>query len=314
MRLKSYTAFSIELLLLLSALSLSLLVGPSGPIGGEGYTREIILSLRAPRALLAVLVGGSLALAGALMQALFRNPLADPYILGTSSGSALFAVLIAPSPLEPLLAFVGGVSATMTVYAIAWKERTETLLLVGIALGSLLSSLLSLLLFTKASAFSSMLFWLFGGLSLATWGKARLLLTALILSVLLVLPFSMELDSLLLGEEKSGHLGVDVRRLRLYLLLIACVITSLSVAVAGMIGFVGLMVPHVCRRIVGPKHRVLIPFSTIAGGVFLLFADVAARTFLAPGELPIGVVTSMCGAPFFIYLVWRQRYAAHRRG
>lgn len=312
MRLRSYIAFSIEFSLLLFAVVLSLLAGPSGPLGGEGYTREIIVSLRAPRTLMALLVGGSLALAGVLMQALFRNPLADPYILGTSSGSALFAVLAAPSPFEPLLAFVGGVTTTMMVYAIAWKERTETLLLVGIAMGSLLGSLLSLLLFTRFSSLSSMLFWLFGGLSLSDWDRTYLLALALFLSVLLVLPFSMELDSLLLGEEKSLHLGVDVRRLRLYMLTIACVITSLSVAVTGIIGFVGLMVPHLCRRIVGPKHRVLVPFSTIAGGAFLLLADVAARLLLVPNELPIGVITSLCGAPFFIYLVWRQRNAAHR--
>jgi iron complex transport system permease protein len=314
MRLKNCTRFLIELLLLLFAVVLSLLTGPSGPIGGEGYTGEIILDLRAPRTLLALLVGGSLALAGVLMQALFRNPLADPYILGTSSGSALFAILIAPSPLEPLLAFVGGVATTMMVYAMAWRERTETLLLVGMAMGSLASSLLSLLLFTKTSALSSMLFWLFGGLGLSTWGRTYLLLTALVLSMLLVLPLSMELDSLLLGEEKSRYLGVDVRKLMFCLLLVTCAITSLSVAVAGMIGFVGLMVPHLCRRIVGPKHRVLIPFSVIAGGVFLLFADVLARVILAPNEVPIGIITSMCGAPFFMYLVWRQRNAVRRWG
>lgn len=311
MQLKSSTAFSIELLLLLFAFILSLLSGPSGPIGGQGYTIDIIWDLRAPRAFLAMLVGGALALAGVVMQAMFRNPLVDPYILGTSSGSALFAAMVAPSPLEPIFAFIGGISATMAVYAIAWRERIETLLLVGLAVGTLLSSLLSLLLFVRLSAFSSMLFWLFGGLSLATWQKSFFMLVALIISVLLVFPFAMELDSLLLGEEKSQHLGVDVRKLSFFMLLIACMITSFSVSIAGIIGFVGLMVPHMCRRIVGPKHRVLVPFSVLAGGVFLLIADVAARMLLIPNELPIGIITSLCGAPFFIYLVWRQRNVKH---
>jgi len=261
---------------------------------------------------MAILVGGALALAGVIMQALFRNPLVDPYTMGTSSGSALFAAIVAPSPLEPLFAFIGGLAATMSVYAIAWRERTETLLLVGLATGTLLSSLMSLLLFVKASAFSSMLFWLFGGLGSATWQKNLLLCIVLILSVIFTLPFTMELDSLLIGEERSQHLGVNVRRLRSFLLFIACLITSVSVALTGIIGFVGLMIPHMCRRLVGPKHRVLIPFAILAGGIFLLLADIAARMLLVPNELPIGIITSLCGAPFFIYLVWRQRNVKHR--
>lgn len=312
MPLRSYIAFSIELLLLLFAFTLSLLTGPSGPIGGEGYTREIILDLRAPRAFLAIGVGGSLALAGAIMQTLFRNPLADPYILGTSSGSALFAAMVAPSSFEPVFAFVGGVASTMTVYALAWREKIETLLLVGIAIGSLLSSLLSLLLFVRMSAFSSMLFWLFGTLSLATWQNSILLCVILFFSTIIVIPFTIELDSLLLGEEKSQHLGVNVLRLRFFMLLLACMVTSFAVSLAGIIGFVGLMIPHICRKVIGPKHRVLIPFSVLAGSTFLLLADVAARMLLAPNELPIGVITALCGAPFFIYLVWRQRNVKHR--
>ena len=312
MHLKNYTAFSIEFLLLFFSFILSILSGPSGPIGGQGYTEGIIWDLRAPRALMAILVGGALALAGVIMQALFRNPLVDPYILGTSSGSALFAAIAAPSPLEPLFAFIGGLIATMSVYTITWRERTETLLLVGLATGTLLSSLMSLLLFVKASAFSSMLFWLFGGLGFATWQKSLLLCAVLILSVIFTLPFTMELDSLLIGEEKSQHLGVNIKRLRSFLLFIACLVTSVSVALTGIIGFVGLMIPHMCRRLVGPKHRVLIPFAILAGGIFLLLADIAARMLLVPNELPIGIITSLCGAPFFIYLVWRQRNVKHR--
>ncbi|NPV84119.1 MAG: iron ABC transporter permease [Candidatus Aminicenantes bacterium] len=286
-------------------------------ISGKSELTDIILGLRLPRALLAYLVGTCLSLSGAILQGYFRNPLADPFILGASSGASLGAVLslqlglvlnLAGLSAQSLLALLASLLLVSGVYLISERRRfqtTESLLLTGIAAGALASALTSFLLFHRADAYEQAVFWLLGSFSLAEWQQVWLILGTLVLAVLVSQYLARDMNLLSLGDETARSLGCPVRSVRRVFLLLATLLASFSVSVAGIIGFVGLIVPHGVRLIVGPDHRRLFLHSALAGGLFLLVSDLLARLVLAPSELPVGVVTAAFGAPFFIYLLNR---------
>lgn len=275
----------------------------------------IIIQLRLPRALTALMVGMALAVSGTVMQGLFRNPLATPYILGVASGgsagAALTVVLGANSPyILPIGALLGSTLAIVMVYRMSWQTEgtsTYTLILAGVAISALFSAVTTLLIFLAGPyEQDQILFWIMGGLWRASW-PLLYILTPIVLSGSIFVSFwSRDLNALALGESTATHLGVKPEVVKKVLLAAATIITSTSVAVAGAIGFVGLIVPHILRLIVGPDHRKLVITSGLAGGVFLMYTDVLAKTIAQPVELPVGIITAFLGAPFFLYLLNRK--------
>jgi iron complex transport system permease protein len=245
--------------------------------------------------------------------------MADPFVIGVSSGAAVGAVVAIILGLPstwmgigalPVFAFVGGMLAIMTVYLISRTRGgvpVATLLLSGIAVSSFLSAVVSLLITFNHDEVGPIVYWLMGGLSATDWVRVKALLPYTVLGLLVLLMFTRELNLMLLGEESAQQLGVSVANVKLWLLVAGAVITAAAVSVSGIIGFVGLVVPHLIRLIWGPDYRLLMPASAIGGAVLLVLADMVARTVVAPGELPVGVITSMLGAPFFLYLLHRKR-------
>ncbi len=281
--------------------------------------KDILLNLRLPRALLAYLVGASLALSGTILQGYFRNPLADPFILGASSGASLGAVLSLNLGItfsffgfstQSLLAFLASLALVLSVYLIAERGRwnsTESLLLTGIAAGALASAFTSFLIFRRADAYEQAVFWLLGSFALADWNQVSVIFICLIISMSFCLYLARDLNLLVLGDEMASSLGCPVKTVRRVFLVLATLLASFSVSACGVIGFVGLIVPHAVRLFVGPDHRYLMIYATLSGGLFLLISDLIARLVFSPAELPVGVVTAAFGAPFFIYLLHRRR-------
>jgi iron complex transport system permease protein len=273
----------------------------------------IVVEVRLPRVLLAALVGLSLAAAGTVMQGFFRNPMADPSIVGVSSGAAVGAVasivfpLALPFGLElQTAAFSGAVVTAFVVYLVATeggRTPVATLLLAGVAVQTFLGAVVSYLLLHAGESLDRVVYWLMGHLGGATWGDVQFAAVAVPLVALLV-PYARDLNVLLLGEADAHGLGIEVERVKRILLAVSALVTAAAVAVAGVIGFVGLVVPHVLRLVVGPDHRVLLPTSALAGAAFLVVADTVARS--GPAEVPVGIVTAAVGAPFFIYLLRRR--------
>ncbi|WP_396613056.1 vitamin B12 ABC transporter permease BtuC [Haloferax sp. S1W] len=269
----------------------------------------IVLKVRLPRILLASLVGFALAAAGVVMQGFFRNPMADPSIIGVSSGAAVGAVAtIALSLSVPYglhgAAFVSAVVTAFVVYLLATENgRTPvaTLLLAGVAVQTFLGAVISFLLLQAGESLRQVVFWLMGHLAGATWDEVALLALVLPVPVGILLAYARDLNVLLLGEDDAQSLGIEVERTKRLLLATASVVTAAAVSVSGVIGFVGLVVPHMLRLVVGPDHRILLPASALAGASFLVVTDTIARTGAA--EIPVGVVTAAVGAPFFLYLL-----------
>ena len=280
----------------------------------------IFWSVRIPRVLLAGLTGAALACAGTAMQAVFRNPMADPYIVGVSSGASLGAVVAGLSSLAtvavigsiitPLLAFV---SALATVFVVYWlgtvrgRVYVDTLLLSGVAVAAFLGAVVSFLIYFARQEYHRIIFWLLGSLSLATWTAVGVMAFCVVIGVVCIFLYSRDLNALLLGEETAHNLGTDPEFLKTLMLVMAAVMTSAAVAFTGVIGFVGLIIPHMVRLIVGADHRILVPAATVTGAIFLIIADSLARTVIAPNELPVGIITALCGGPFFLYLLRRSR-------
>lgn len=283
----------------------------------------IVIDIRLPRILLAIFVGAALSLAGTSFQALLRNPLADPYVLGVSSGASVGAVLalilephLALSPtvaglLTPIGAFCGAAVTVAAVYILGRREGqidSSTLLLSGIITASFLSSIIIFLMTTLISRdLHGMQFWLMGDLSIALQKNLRWFLgIAFIAASGAIYSTASDLNLLLAGEKEAMHLGVDVPRVRLVVYVAASVLTGLAVSVSGSIGYVGLLVPHVMRIIFGSDHRVLLPTAAFGGAIALVIADTLARTVVAPSEIPVGAMTALAGAPLFIYLLRRR--------
>ncbi|MFF4102181.1 FecCD family ABC transporter permease [Streptomyces sp. NPDC001903] len=290
-------------------------------LGGAPLDRvgeSVLWNVRLPRVVLALLVGASLGCAGALMQGVFGNPLAEPGVIGISAGAAVGAVAAIGLGLGFLgnwtitaCAFVAGLVTVGSVYLLSRNGgRTEvvTLILTGIAVNAFAGALIGLFVFFADSGqVNQITFWQLGSLAQATWPKVLAVLPCA-LAGLLIAPFhARKLDLLSLGERPARHLGVDVERLRLALILVVALLTAAAVAVAGVITFVGLLVPHLLRMANGPGHRFLVPGSALAGAVVLLAGDLAARTIARPAELPLGVLTALIGSPFFFWLLRRTR-------
>ncbi|GAB3026121.1 vitamin B12 ABC transporter permease BtuC [Natronobiforma cellulositropha] len=278
--------------------------------------QTIVADIRLPRIALAATVGFGLAAAGTVMQGFFRNPLADPSIIGVSSGAAVGAVaviafpVLVPVGLRPA-AFTTAVVTAFLVYAIATeggRTPVATLLLAGVAIQAFLGAVISYMLLHSGESLREAVVWLMGHLSNSTWNDVALSLPFVLAGVVILGAYTREMNVLLLGEEDAHHLGVEVERTKLLLLALASVITAAGVAVAGVIGFVGLVVPHMMRLIVGPDHRILLPTSALAGASFLVATDTIARA--GPAEVPVGIVTAALGAPFFLYLLVRREVHA----
>ncbi|MFC2033857.1 FecCD family ABC transporter permease [Chloroflexota bacterium] len=277
----------------------------------------IIIDIRLPRVILAGLVGGALSIAGATYQGLFRNPLADPYLIGVSQGASLGAIIgfLLPTAwlgpwIIPLFAFIGALVSTIVVYSLAKVGKTlpmTTLILAGVALGSLLGSIVSYLIISSGEKMHGIIFWLMGSFSLSKWSEVTLVLPYIIGGSIIIILYGRLLNIMQLDEEQAQQLGVNVEKLKIILLALATLITAAAVSFVGTIGFVGIIVPHAVRLVWGPDHRFLLPLSILTGAIFLILADLIARTIMAPTEIPIGVITAIFGAPFFLYLLKRKK-------
>jgi ABC-type Fe3+-siderophore transport system permease subunit len=295
------------------------LLAPSGievPGGLDGTEAAVLLQLRLPRVLIASLVGAALAVSGAAYQGVFRNPLADPYLLGAAAGAGLGATLvIAYSPTQslgpvgivPLAAFAGaliGVGAALLLGTAAGGSHSATLLLAGIAVAAFLAAAQTLVQQQNTEDLREVYGWLLGQLGRSQWSDVVLVLPYLGTACAVLLCCGRALDVLAVGDDEASSLGVHPGRLRLLVILAASLAAASAVAVSGLIGFVGLVVPHIVRRLVGGSHARVLPMSLLVGATFLVVADLVARVVLAPAELPIGVVTAFVGAPFFAGLLW----------
>lgn len=321
--------------ILLSAMLGQLPVAPSDVVGSilralwipnpwapdDEVIESSLWFVRFPRIVMAIVVGAALATAGAVMQAIFGNPLAEPGVVGVSSGAALGAAIAISLGLTgvglfddsgvALLAFVGGLAATLLVYLVSRANgRTEvvTLLLTGIAVNAFGGAGLAFVLFSTSTANrEQIVFWQLGSLNGALWREVAIVAVVAAVGVVVAVLLGRRYDLLALGERNARHLGLDVERLRLVSIVVVALLTGVGVAFVGIISFVGLVVPHVIRMLLGPRHRSLILFSAFGGAVLMLVADLLARTVVSGAELPIGMLTSLVGGPFFFFLLWRQR-------
>lgn len=306
-------------------------VGIDRGIDPASTTYRIVTIVRLPGLMVAALVGAALACAGAAMQGLFRNPLADPGIIGISAGASLGVVIVITqvaalgnlwqlegSGVEnalwriPIAAFVGAILTGVLVYGLSLQRgRTNlaALLLAGIALNAVLGAITSVLLLRGAdyNGMRAVLSWMVGSLEGRGWDYFHVVKWPILFCAIAMLFYSRDLNLLAIGEESAQSLGVNVPRMRLILLAISSLMTAAAVSVAGPISFVGLVVPHILRLIIGPDHRVLLPASMIGGAAFLVFADAVARSIIAPELLPVGIITALAGGPFFLFLLWRHR-------
>ena len=278
----------------------------------------IVLGIRLPRVILGALVGASLALAGAALQSLFRNPMADPFILGISSGAALGASLVFVYGLSvaftiysiPVMAFIFGLGTLFLVYNVARVGNLipiNTLLLSGVAISALFSACNSFVMFTAGHNLNAIMFWTMGSLSGRGWDYVWVMLPFTLAGIIVMITLTRHLNAMMFGEESAQYLGINVERLKKILLIVTAVITSAAVSVSGIIGFVGLIIPHIVRLVTGPDHRVVVPVCVFAGALFIVVADMFARVVIAPTELPLGILTALCGAPFFLYLLRSKR-------
>ncbi len=301
--------------LVAAALVGAVVLGPAHVPLGELASSEIVRTLRLPRALLALLVGGSLAVAGASLQALVRNPLADPFLLGLSGGAGLGAVLaialhVAGPWALPLAAFAGALGAMALVYRLGLVGGAQldprVLLLAGVAVGAFTGAITTAIVsLAEATDLRNAFLWLWGGLSGASWETVLVMAVYIPVPLVVLYAAARPLDLLALGEEPATHLGADVEPLKRRVYVAASLLTAAAVAFSGVIGFVGLIVPHIARLVWGHRHRALFPAAFLGGGALLLWADTAARVTVAPRELPVGIVTALVGVPLFAVLLRR---------
>lgn len=279
----------------------------------QSLASVIIWQIRLPAVLAACAVGGGLSVAGAVMQALLKNPLADPYIVGASAGAGLGATLA--QELAPLLnlmapaAFFGALAAVLTSYLMSrgrGRSSMLTLILAGYAIGVILSSVTTFLMLLNQQTLTAIFSWEVGGIDGVSWTQVLISLALMVFALVVIWPLAPEMNALLLGEEQAHHLGVPVRRIQLVLLLAASLLTAAAVYISGLIGFVGLVVPHIVRRLNGPNHRQLLPLSFLLGAAFLALANLLAQSIPVIGPVPVGLVTAFLGGPYFLYLLVRQ--------
>lgn len=283
----------------------------------EALNAAVVWDLRLARSLTAVVVGASLATCGAAMQGLFGNPLADPGLVGVSSGASLGAIAVVVLQIStfgiwtlPIGAFVAGVGTTFLIYGLAKPGRagadSSTLLLVGIAINAISGAIAGYLTYLATTEqLQSLMFWSMGSLASAKWLTLAITVPPTVIGIWLLMVWARQLDLLALGERQAKHLGVDVTRFRRKLIFVSALLVAAAVSFNGTIGFVGLVVPHLFRLMIGPSHRMLIPFSAAGGALLMLVADLAARTLDPPNEIPIGVIMASLGGPFFLWMIRR---------
>ncbi|MGG1663830.1 FecCD family ABC transporter permease [Brevibacillus sp. NRS-1366] len=294
------------------------------PVNWPESSEQIVMKVRFPRIVLAVLVGACLSLAGAGFQGVLRNSLADPYTMGVASGSAVGAAFLILFGLQitflgqwsiPVVAFLTGFVSLWIVLRLAntqGKLQTETLLLSGVVVQAFLGSLVSFMVSLSDKAVNEIVFWLMGSLSFRGWDFTYVLLPYLVVGLMVLVSYARALNLFALGERQAAHLGVSVDRTKLIVLIVSTLLTAGAVSISGIIGFVGLVVPHLVRLMVGPDYRILLPMATICGGIYVLWADTLARMLLGPTEIPLGVVTAFLGAPFFAYLLKQNKRLGRR--
>ncbi|MWC31207.1 iron chelate uptake ABC transporter family permease subunit [Paenibacillus sp. MMS18-CY102] len=297
-------------------------------LGGAEYPDSdvaIVTQLRLSRVLLAVLVGACLATAGAGFQGVLRNPLADPFTLGVASGSSVGAAFLILFGFQsfiglwsiPIVSFITGVITLLGVLALARSRGTmniETLVLAGVIVQSFLGAFVSFMVSMSQGVVNQILFWLMGSLALRSWEHVYMVLPFLAVGLPLILMNAQRLNLFAYGERHAAHLGVHVERTKLIVLIASTLLTAAAVSVSGVIGFVGLVVPHLLRLICGPDYRLLVPLSAVCGGIFVLWADTVARMALSPREIQLGIVTAIVGAPFFALLLYRRKHGRGRLG
>ncbi|AAM23660.1 iron complex transport system permease protein [Caldanaerobacter subterraneus subsp. tengcongensis MB4] len=281
---------------------------------GDEVNRRIILTLRLPRVIESALVGMGLSVVGAFFQGLLRNPMADPYVLGISSGAAFGATIAIIMGLGIFgLSSMAFITALLTIFFVYTVSRTgsrlsmTTMLLAGIAISAFMSAIISLLMLLNHDQFSRIVFWTMGGFGLVSWPQVIYSSPLILIGSFVMYAFSRDVNVILTGEESAEHLGVNAELVKKIILILGSLVTASCVSVGGIIGFVGLIVPHISRFIVGPDNRVLVPFSALFGASFLTFADLLARVILKPVEMPIGIITATFGGPFFLYLLVRSK-------
>ena len=313
---RGWMAVAVLALVLAGAMVVCSMVGVVRFRWGELWQSPIFLNLRAPRVVLAVLVGTGLSVCGAVYQSVFRNALTDPYVLGVSSGASLGAAVAIVLGLEAFRVGVGGcalLTGLLTVAAIyriastGNRMHTTTLLLTGVCITFLMSAVISFLMVLRQDKMDSIIFWTMGSFASASWTDVAIVGPVVVAGVLLVLFYCRDLNLLLTGSETAQSLGVEVEKVKRVLLVATTLMVAFCVAACGVIGFVGLVVPHCVRLVVGSDNRRVVPCSIFAGGLFLLVCDTLARTVLMPAELPVGSLTSLAGAPLFIYLLYRNK-------
>jgi len=283
------------------------------PSDAPEYIRTIIYDIRLPRIFMAILIGMMLSSSGVVVQTVFQNPLADPYIIGIAA-SATFGAVIAfifnmPDIMYGVMAFISCLTSTFIIFNLSnrgGKVNVTTLLIIGIAVSSFIGAMTSFAMYLIGEDSFKITMWLMGYLGNATWKKVGILLCPLVLSLIFFFLNRSQLDALLSGDEEAHSLGIDVHQLKVRVLSVASLVVAFSVAFSGMIGFVGLIIPHSIRMITGPSNSKLLPNAALAGGFFLLVCDTIGRMVLAPVEIPIGVVTAFFGAPFFLYLAFKN--------
>ena len=279
----------------------------------------IVLNVRLPRILLSALIGVGLSVVGSTFQSMFRNPMADPYILGISSGASAgatiaivlgFGGIIGGLSIITLFAFIGALLTVMFVYNIARtgnRVTTLALVLAGVAVGLFLSSVVSLLMFFNRDDIEKIVMWTMGSVSSATWNKVGILTPVVIAGSMIIMAYARDLNAMSIGDETAKSLGIEVERVNKILLLVSSLIVASCVSTSGVIGFVGLIVPHTIRLIVGSDQRDVLPFSAVSGAIFMVICDTLARNLIPPSEIPVGAITSLFGAPFFIFLLYKNK-------
>lgn len=295
------------------------LFGTALPEGFSAVTVSILWSIRFPRAVMAFLTGAALAASGTVMQSVLRNPLASSYTLGVSSGASLLAAIVIVTGFTlpvigqytlPLFGFLGGLGTVFLAMALSMRFsrslENQTIILVGMVLSLFVNALLTLITALSADRLSQLVYWQMGSFSGQSWQNAGLVLPILLISLLILTHYSREMDLMTFGEEQALSAGVDLRRVKFILIAISALLTGTAVSLAGVIGFVDLIAPHVVRRIFGSNHRVVVPMSALFGGAFMVLADLVSRTILSPQELPVGAVTALIGAPFFAYIYFHR--------
>lgn len=309
-----YILFAVLVLLSIA----TLFIGPVFISPQELLKSDILWQIRLPRVFLASIVGMLLGVSGVILQGILRNSLADPYILGVSSGAGVGAaaamglklnfVFFGMSP-APVFAFICAIGAVLVVYRLSFasdKTSPEALVLAGVAVSAFASAMLAIIIIISGQL-QSIYFWLLGSLSMASYTDIITLLPYLIVGLVAAYFFSKELNALLFGEDMALTLGIDISQIRFIMVIIATLMASAAVSVSGLIGFVGLIVPHFVRLLIGPNHRMLVPISALGGAILMVAADAVGRTVLAPVEIPIGVVMAILGSPFFLYLLRKRR-------